>query len=818
MTEKQYLAHVREDKNGVKIRHTVYEHLTGTGKLASEFASKIGMSDAGMVMGILHDFGKYSSEFQQYIHSATGMVDGDNEEWVDSDMLKGKIDHSTAGAQYVWEYMKDIRSEDNAGMMASQILGLCIASHHSGLIDCLEVDGNFRFIERMDKPDKKTHLMESMKNVEPELKNKIESFMNLNTVNQVISGVDRIIESEGGMNIPVMFNIGMLTKFLFSCLIDGDRLDTIEFMKSSDRFSMSEQRERRWNRFHKNGWDVFLKRFNKRIMEFGREREIDRLRWEISDECKKRASDKKGIFTLSVPTGGGKTLSSLRFAMEHAHKHDMDRIIYVIPYTSIIEQNADVARKYLGEECVLEHHCNLIYGDDNWKNKTLTENWDAPVVFTTMVQFLNTLFSGGTRNIRRMHNMSNSVLIFDEIQNIPIKCVHMFCNAINWLSEHAGSSAVMCTATQPLLDRLPNTDYGSLRLSENHELCPDRDDKFVRLKRVDINNECRPGGWSENEIVGRIRQRFNNHGNCLVIVNTKRWARNLYRSLSRHVRNDVLYHLSTGMCPAHRKDILKIIKERLKDEKPVICISTQLIEAGVDIDFRSVIRFMAGMDSINQAAGRCNREGRMDEMGIVDVINPDEEPLHRLPDIRIGVEVSDDIFDEFGETDMLSPKIMDKFYEYFFWKRRNLMGYPLKNEAATSMTDILSNNLICYGDIVGENEYPLLMQSFMRAGKEFRVIDNMTKDALVYYGEKGTNLVEELSSISLENKHIYQLKKEAQQYSIGVFDKDWKKLENINAVHEVQEGFGIYYIDPEYYSNEFGLSIDSPDEAKFLNP
>ena len=381
--------------------------------------------------------------------------------------------------------------------------------------------------------------------------------------------------------------------------------------------------------------------------------------------AKSRAQDTQGIYTLTVPTGGGKTYASLRYALHHANTDGLQRIIYVIPYTSIIEQNAEAIRKVIQHQgdqypWVLEHHSNLEPENQTWHSKLAAENWDAPVVLTTMVQFLETLFSGGTRGVRRLHQLANSIIIFDEIQTLPINCTHLFCNALNFLSAYTKTTAVLCTATQPLLDQLKSPEKGQLLIPEENHLITDVRQLFDQLKRVEISNKTKSGGWTEEEIAALARSELNSKGNCLVVVNTKASAQALYMSCSDVIDAESLFHLSTNQCSAHRSDLFRRMRARLAAGFPVLCFSTQLIEAGVDIDFSSVIRFLAGLDSIAQAAGRCNRNGRLDT-ATVHVVNPMQETIDQLIDIKVGIEKSKWVFSEVKGSSLLTQKIWPLF-------------------------------------------------------------------------------------------------------------------------------------------------------------
>ena len=319
-----------------------------------------------------------------------------------------------------------------------------------------------------------------------------------------------------------------------------------------------------------------------------------------------------------------------------------------------------------------------------------TENWDAPIIFTTMVQFLEALFGGGTRSGRRMHNLAKAVLIFDEIQSLPVKCAHLFCNAVQFLADQAGSTAVLCTATQPVLHELRCPDKGQLVLAENHRLI-DPALTAPLLNRVRIKNQVRPQGWTAGELAELALRQIADKGNCLVVVNTKTWARNLYERCAG--QTEYAAHLSTNLCPAHRKKNLDAVKERLAATQPVLCISTQLIEAGVDVDFNAVIRFLAGLDSIAQAAGRCNRNGKLEQAEVL-IVNPQTENISQLEDMMEGRNISRRIFAETAEADLLQPDVMTRYFKYYFHNRAGIMSYSLTAQQA-ERTDTWQKLLDC---------------------------------------------------------------------------------------------------------------------------
>jgi len=773
----------------------------------------------GELIGLLHDLGKYSEEFQVYLQSATGLLNPDeDEEFVDAEELRGKVDHSSAGAQFVW---REMVCRGPLGQYVGQMLALCIASHHSGLIDCLTSGPNRpvedAFTKRMNKVNGRTHLEEALVKGEETILARAQELLSLP---EMLDGIQSAIRSiildapiKNDRSIVAQQQIGLLVRFLFSCLIDADRIDTADFE--------SPRQARLRLRGSYAGWEPLIGLLEKHLTSLQPRHRIDQLRQDISLHCLQGASRDKGIYTLTVPTGGGKTLASLRFALHHAKKHGMDRVIYVIPFTSIIDQNAEVVRGILepqGTEpgsVVLEHHSNLTPEQQSWRGKILSENWDAPVVYTTSVQFLETLFGAGTRGARRMHQLANAVLIFDEIQTLPVNCVHMFNNAINFLADRCGSTVVLCTATQPLLDKVDATK-GAIRIPKGNELMPDVKQLFDELKRVEINNRRKPGGWTMGEVAALAQEETVSAGSCLVIVNTKNAAQTLYR-LSKEQVAASIYHLSTNMCPAHRKAILAEVRARLEKQEPTLCISTQLIEAGVDVDFGAVIRFTAGLDSIAQAAGRCNRNG-IRHIGHVHVVNPQDENLSMLPDIQTGKEKAEWVLDDyegnpasFG-SNPIGPEAMNLYYDRYFFARKTTMDYPISAQSLgrnDTLLNLLSVNTLATSEharIMGRAPEIYLRQSFMSAAKAFKAIDTPTRGVIVPYGQTGCDLITALCAAYLPDKE-FDLLRRAQQFSVNVFPQVLERLTNAGVVREIQEGTGILFLaDSRYYSEEFGLS------------
>jgi len=816
------IAHVRAD-----CVQSLEDHLEGVARLAGKFAAKFQLSDYGELIGLVHDLGKYSAEFQAYIKSATGVLNQDeDEEYVDADELRGKIDHSTSGAQFLWN---ELSGKSGMHRAMAQVLALCVASHHSGLIDCLTSkagrlteDG---FSKRMGKANQKTHLQEVLEKLEPGIRSKAQSIIAKEGLTDplqkwfeaLLDKAPGATRDDKGKSPVLHFQHGFLVRALFSCLIDADRIDTADFEhpgRARGRYLGSYA-----------AWGDLIRRLELHISRYSVKYPIDEIRRDVSRHCQQAATRETGIYTLTVPTGGGKTLASLRFALHHANQHSLDRVIYVIPFTSIIDQNAEVVRQILEPEgvdpgsVVLEHHSNLTPDKQSWRGKILSENWDAPVVYTTTVQLLEALFGSGTRGARRMHQLANAVLVFDEIQTLPINCVHLFNNAMNFLANHCKTTVVLCTATQPLLHKV-EPSKGAIHLKNGHEIMPDVAKLFEDLKRVDVVNARKPGGWSHEAVAELALSQAAEVGSCLVIVNTKKSAQAIYELCAGHL-GTTAFHLSTSMCPAHRKDKLNEMRLRL-DAQPgltTLCVSTQLIEAGVDVDFGSVIRFTAGLDSIAQAAGRCNRNGRS-KRGFVHVVNPraEDENLSRLTDIRIGRDKAEGVLNDFEAApenfggNCIGLAAMERYYRDYFFARAADMSYPISPEIVGRDDDLFnmfSTNSKAVSDYAQSHRQApkvFFRQSFMSASKAFKAIDAPTQGVIVPHTKAGKDLIADLCAAYLPDKE-FELLRRAQQFSVNVFSHQLEALSRANAVREIRPGTGILYLaDARYYSAEFGLT------------
>ena len=817
----------------------VSDHLCETAELCSRFTAKIGLPISGQLLGLLHDLGKYSDTFQKFIYAATGLA-GEQAKKDAENMPSHERDHATAGAQYLWN--KILKSTPATTKIHIQALCAALISHHSrsGILDFINLQGASPFLTRIQKQDNKSHLSESLSEADTliiaQIKNSIAELELHLEGKQRISAIRKDLGQE-----LFPFHLALYTRFLFSCLLDADRINTIDFEDPSK----GEMR----NITSPPDWSALLERFESHMKKFSAHSSINEIRADISEECYKASERPERILTLPVPTGGGKTLASLRFALHRAASgktHPVDRIIYILPYTTIIEQNADEVRKILGEKAVLEHHSNLSDDKDTKANRVLSENWDAPVVFTTMVQFLDALYSSGTKAARRMHQMSNAILIFDEIQCLPIKTVHLFNNALNFLTTQANTTAVLCTATMPLLERVTQK-HGHLRIPENSCIITNNQSLSQKLRRTQIIDRIRAEKWSYDDIVELALEQQKDHQSVLIVCNTKDSARNLFDRINSATHHPVV-HLSTNMCPAHRQCKISLIRETInpKNPKPLICVSTQLIEAGVDLDFGCVIRSLAGLDSIVQAAGRCNRHGYHEELKPVFVLNFSEESLPQaLAEIKIGQEITERVFREYRDDperfdhSLLSEEAMTLFYEYYFYNRAELMTYKVKARSKpdhqktevshdTNLIDLLGTNGIAYKECSerGSDKSPLtlpLQQAHSTASEAFRVIDAPTQGILVPYQYdtlNGSELISKLSACyANENMPLpakIKLHKQAQKFTVNAFPHIIKKLSESRAISEIHPGAGIFELAPAHYSEDYGITLHALSEANYI--
>ncbi|WP_335870282.1 CRISPR-associated helicase Cas3' [Bacillus sp. 2205SS5-2] len=798
-----YIAHIR---NSDGEEQSLEKHLEGVSSLAASYGEKIGLKHLAELAGILHDAGKISDEFQQYLKLA--VYDPEHAP------RKGSVDHSTAGGKWIYEKLHQTSSAPSQKLLA-EIVSNLIISHHMGLQNFLSPELTSDVLYRVIEKD-----LPGYEQVKKNLPNILQNH-----------DVDTLIHTSLGelihvLKLPLLtadrlpFTLALLSKYLFSCLIDADRTETRVFEEKED------------TPLPKNHQELFLGYYHRLISHVQLLKEksdpsnpIHRLRAEMSVQCDQAATKPPGIYTLSIPTGGGKTLASLRYALRHATHHKKERIIYIVPYTTIIEQNAADVRKILMDDAnILEHHSNVIQEDwlvdkeddpDYVKNKKLKlakDNWDSPIIFTTMVQYLNTFYSRGTRNVRRLHNLANAILIFDEVQSVPVNCISLFNESINFLRDVCRSTILLCTATQPALDEVKK------KMSKpDGELIQQLEQVTKAFKRVNLMDSISVDGWDTDDVAEFIKEKVEEEQSVLCILNTKTVVRKLYEKLKEENLSASLYHLSTSMCAAHRIQILAEVRSKLSTGEKVICLSTQLIEAGVDVSFGSVIRSLAGLDSIAQAAGRCNRHGEK-KTGNVYIIKHREENLQHLKSIKVGAEITAKIIlDRQGGSldDLLSQKTMKYYFQSYYHEMKGDLDYFIP-KLETDMTSLLNENGVyanSFEHATGK-PFPLILRSSLKtAANHFEVIDSPASSVIVPYGD-GEDIIADLNE-NLSIEIFSEVMKKAQQYTIGVYAHELNQLSKNGDIISLRDG-QFLILRENAYDLHYGLNVAGEVEMDTL--
>lgn len=680
------------------------DHLNQVAKLARSFADEFGAGEWAYLAGLWHDVGKYSPAFQQMIGAANGL----------NPSGAGRVNHSSAGALLAVEKF----------VLAGRIFAYLISGHHAGLPDWEgDESGNAALSLRL----KSNEFLESARNSIP----------------QVILGQTFPKERPEKGTDPALW-----IRMLFSCMVDSDFLDTEAFIESKKAALRG--------RYPKmSGLLPRLTIYMKEKETAAEDTPVNRIRSEILARCIEVAKQPPGIYTLTVPTGGGKTLSSMAFALHHAAIYGKHRIIYVIPYTSIIEQTADEFRKIFGE-AVVEHHSNFDSSEESEENTRLRlacENWDAPVVVTTSVQFFESLFASRTSRCRKLHNIINSVVVLDEVQLIPPEFLKPILHALDQLRKSYGVTLLLATATQPAF--CPQPSFGFDGLSDTVEIVHNQNDLYQRLKRVDVvipQNLHEPKDWQE------IATELQEFDSVLCIVNRRDDCRKLWEMMPEGT-----YHLSALMCGAHRSQKIAKIKERLKAGIATRVISTQLVEAGVDVDFPVVYRAVAGLDSIAQAAGRCNREGRKERGKVIVFCPPTEPPVGHL---RQAAQIGRRLLETECE-DALAPDRFKQFFEELYW----LQGERLDAK------DILS-------DLAPDGDFRF---SFRTASQKFKLIDETQQAQVIVAYEDGASLINLLEKKGPERWLLRKL----QRFVVNIPRYLHKRLLSEGSIRELSPGIFV---------------------------
>ena len=710
-----YLAHLTEDGR----TQTILEHLKGTASLCSAFAAAFDAEAQGQLAGMAHDIGKYSAAFQRRLHGGP------------------KVDHASAGA------FECLKAQQLAAAFA-------ISGHPGGLPDGGgrgDAAGTGTFWGRINRASQGR--LEDYHAWQSEF-----SLPHANT------------PAFAGTRLEGMF----FTRMLFSCLVDADYTDTGAFMDNSPYLpASSSSMEELWRRLetYVSGW-------------FPPKGALNMQRCVILEQCMSAGAQYgPGLFTLTVPTGGGKTVASLSFALAQAKARRMKRIVYVIPYTSIIEQTAQAFREILGDENVLEFHSGVQFDqqeDDASSPEAVpltrsVETWDVPVIVTTAVQFFESLYACQPSKCRKLHNLAQSVLIFDEAQMLPLPYLRPCVWAIAQLVQHYGASAVLCTATQPALDPIFQEFAPEIPI---REICPMAEAHWESFRRVSFQQA---GTLSWMDLAARLQQQEQ----VLCVVNTRRAAREVFHQLSGPGN----FHLSTLMYPAHRRRILDEIRRRLRDGLPCRVVSTSLIEAGVDVDFPAVYRELSGLDSILQAAGRCNREGKRPPEDSIVTIFQGEDPPPRLFETSIGAGKI--VLDHC--QDVSSRAAIHTYFSTLL---------DLKGAEAQDAHHILP--------LMESEFFP-----FRTVAERFHLIESPTTTVYLPL-EEGAGLVELLRS----GQYSRTLYRRLGQYGVSVYPQHLAALEQAGALEHLEDG-SVVLRDIGLYTQTTGLTLEpSGGNALFI--
>ena len=744
-----YYAHSAQDELGNLLPYehwqTLQSHASNVGNLAAAFAQNFGADEIARYTGQLHDLGKYSLPFQK--------------------RLKGEaksVDHATAGAKIAVERW---------GNVIGKLIAFCIAGHHTGLANgCGEGNNRSTLKQRLA-----LQFGEDIPALDNLWQQEIKLPQNLSAP-----------PLKADAHHP-FFSYAFFTRMLYSCLVDADYLDTEAFYSNLENEASERGGYPDLNALQHN-FNQFINAFRRRIAQASEQTEaekrnaaLNRLRSEILDHAVEQAAQPQGLFTLTVPTGGGKTFTSMAFALEHAKQHGMRRVIYVIPFTSIIEQNAAEFRKVfgeLGEQSVLEHHSTFDDGklqNEATKDKLrlASENWDAPIVVTTAVQFFESLFADRSSRCRKLHNIAGSVIILDEAQMLPLNLLLPIMQAIKELAQNYRCSIVMCTATQPAVQ----AENGFYRGFENvREIAPKPTALFDKLRRTTVQHI---GTQTDADLLAKLGE----HPQMLVIVNNRRHARSLYDQ-AKHL--DGTFHLTTLMCAKHRSQKLDEIRGRLKNGEPCRVIATSLIEAGVDVDFPLVMRAEAGLDSVAQAAGRCNREGkRSSENSFVWIFAP-EEQWKAPPELATQAAVMRLTADTFSD-DLLSTQAVAAYFAELY----QLKGSELDNKKILKMHNDTGQSL----------DFP-----FQTIADKFRMIESHMQPLIIPFDGEAENLISNLHHAD----HIGGLLRKLQPYTVQIPEKALAALYKAGRIEPINEkNFGKQFytlIGLDLYDEVAGLS------------
>lgn len=722
------LAHVRQLPDGKWVEHFLDEHLLAVAELAANFASTFNSQDWAQLSGLWHDLGKFREKFQQYIKSVSGY---DAEAHIEG--APGRVDHSTAGAIHAIEKLGP----------QGRILAYMIAGHHAGLPDWNSLEsGQSSLLQRVEDGKKKGYLQEAL----------------------LAAPATSILEQPRPASLPPQGSLALWIRLLFSCLVDADFLDTEKFMDEG----------KHGRRANYPSLAELKAAFDQYMASKGGDSKVNRIRAEVLRQCRDKATQPAGLFSLTVPTGGGKTLSSMAFALNHAVHHGKSRVIYVIPYTSILEQTAEIFRGIFGDENVIEHHSNLDPVKEDSRSRLATENWDAPIVVTTNVQFFESLFASRTSRCRKLHNIVNSVVVLDEAQLLPPEFLAPILHVMQDLSHNYKVSFVLSTATQPAFS--PRPKFAGL--NDVRELMDDPEQLYIDLKRVEAEL---PPDFNASRTWESIAEDLQQYDSVLCIVNSRKDCRELHALMPKDT-----IHLSALMCGQHRSKVIADIKQRLKDGIPTRVISTQLVEAGVDMDFPVVYRALAGLDAVAQAAGRCNREGALPGMGKVVVFVP---PKPAAPGLLRKAQQSGQEIMRLTEGDPLTRERFEAYFRHYY----------------ASLNSLDEADIIGLLDMNNQAEARKAEFNFRTAAEKFRLIKEEGQTAvIVRYGESPSLIAALEASQNMEPHQRRGILRRLQRYTVNIREQECKQLLASSDIREIFPGTYVQHSDTLYH-DQLGL-------------
>ncbi len=804
------IAHISED--GLNREETVAEHTRKTTFLCREKGRRCGLAQVMAMCGAYHDTGKNKKAFEEYLRADENI----------RKKLRGTIPHASTGAKYIYDRYHEHGSSGNTKVMV-EMISYAIAAHH-GLFDCVDIEHRDIFSEKLGvvadydeacKNAEEDYLDEYSFQLEEMYLEAAEEF-NLvwNKIKELFEKVKQLLLSGNDVNAGEaagscsLFLLACLQRLILSILIDADWEATFYFMSGQDTLSkLSDPDTGKVFEKAKENFDVYM--LNKQsAVDSSRLSEKEKIifcaRNALQDECRQFGRYAAGIYCLPLPTGGGKTLSSLAYALEYCRRHpETERIIYVSPYISISEQNAQVFREAVGnEDWILEHHSSVIRKDEDGNEDDRAGgtsryeiNWEEPFICTTFVQFMNTLFSDKSESVRRMHRLVNAMVIVDEVQSMPLQCIHTFNYMANFLNAVCNTNIILCTATQPTLAeaKCPVCYSAPKYMIENAAQW------FYRFERVKIHTPAPDEKYTFESLGEEIAERIGEYRSILVVLNTKSAVRNLYDRLK--ARGVLAEYLTTNLCAEHRSDKIKSIKEILESgQEPIVVVSTNLIEAGVDISFACVYRSMTGLDSLAQTAGRCNRNGEL-EWGIIRLIELEGENAGNMEELQQKKRATESIlfaYDNSEKTEsLLMPGWMDRYYRYVYANASNKMNFPLK-ELDKNILELLSGG---FGPAQKKN---LMNQAYKTAGQAYRVIDDHSFGVIVPY-KKGEEIIEAIRTAA-DPTEIKACIRQAQRYTVNVRGGQLKKFEGL--IQPVSDKIpGLYMAAaPGVYHREYGIS------------